>query len=68
MDFTYLLIGLGIIIALFVIGKIFAILTRIFIIIVIVAAVAVGFFFWQNNNKETKPQKTSYITTSLFYL
>lgn len=49
MDFTYLLIGLGIIIALFVIGKIFAILTRIFIIIVIVAAVAVGFFLWQNN-------------------
>lgn len=68
MDFTYLLIGLGIIIALFVIGKIFAILTRIFIIIVIVAAVAVGFFLWQNNNKENKPQKTSYITTSLFYL
>lgn len=68
MDFTYLLIGLGIIIALFVIGKIFAILTRIFIIIVIVAAVAVGFFLWQNNNKENKPQKTSYIATSLFYL
>lgn len=68
MDYTYLLIGLGIIIALFVIGKIFAILTRIFIIILVVVAIAVGFFFWQNNNKETKPQRTSYITTSLFYL
>lgn len=68
MDFTYLLIGLGIIIVLFIIGKIFAILTKIFLIIILVAAVAVGFFFWQNNNKEINPQKTSYITSSLFYL
>lgn len=67
MDYTYLLIGLGIIIVLFIIGKIFAIITRIFIIILIVAAIAVGFFFWHNNNKEINSQKTSYITTSLFY-
>lgn len=66
MDYTYLLIGLGIIIVLFIIGKIFAIITRIFIIILIVAAIAVGFFFWHNNNKEINSQKTSYITTSLF--
>lgn len=68
MDFTFLLIGLGIIIVLFIIGKIFAILTKIFLIIIFVAAIAVGFFFWQNNNKEINPQKTSYITSSLFYL
>lgn len=68
MDFTFLLIGLGIIIVLFIIGKIFAILTKIFLIIILVAAIAVGFFFWQNNNKEINPQKTSYITSFLFYL
>ncbi len=68
MDFTFLLIGLGIIIVLFIIGKIFAILTKIFLIIILVAAIAVGFFFWQNNNKEINSQKTSYITSSLFYL
>lgn len=68
MDFTYLLIGLGIIIVLFIIGKIFAILTKIFLIIILVAAIAIGFFFWQNSNKEIKLQKTSYITSSLFYL
>ena len=68
MDFTFLLIGLGIIIVLFIIGKIFAILTKIFLIIILVAAIAVGFFFWHNNNKEINPQKTSYITSSLFYL
>ena len=52
MDFTTLLIGLGVIIALFIIGKIFAILTKIFFIIILVAAIAVGIFFWQNNNKD----------------
>lgn len=55
MDFTAILIGLGIIIALVIIGKIFAILTRIFFIIILVAAIAVGAFFWFNNNKNTKP-------------
>lgn len=52
MDFTTLLIGLGVVIALFIIGKIFAILTKIFFIIILVAAIAVGIFFWQNNNKD----------------
>lgn len=55
MDFTAIFIGLGIIILLFIVGKIFAILTRIFIIILLVAAVAVGIFFW-NNNKTEQPQ------------
>lgn len=59
MDFTVLLIGLGIIIVLFIVGKIFAILTKVFFIILLVALIAVGFFFWQNNNKENA-NKTSY--------
>ena len=59
MDFTVLLIALGIIIALFIVGKIFAILTKVFFIILLVAAIAVGFFIWQNNNKENT-NKTSY--------
>lgn len=59
MDFTVLLIGLGIIVVLFIVGKIFAILTKIFFIILLVVAIAVGVFFWQNNSKENS-QKTSY--------
>lgn len=59
MDFTALLIALGIIIVLFIVGKIFAILTKVFFIILLVAAIAVGFFFWQNSNKENT-NKTSY--------
>ncbi len=59
MDFTVLLICLGIIVVLFIVGKIFAILTKIFFIILLVVAIAVGVFFWQNNNKENS-QKTSY--------
>lgn len=58
MDFTILLIGLGIIIVLFIIGKIFAILTKIFFVILLVAALAVGFFIWQNNNKEVPANRT----------
>ncbi len=59
MDFTAILIGLGIIILLFIVGKIFAILTRIFIIIILIAAIAVGIFFLQNNKKNEIP-KASY--------
>ena len=63
MDFSILLIGLGIVILLFVIGKIFSILTKIFFIIILVAAIAVGFFFWQNsNNNQTTQPKTSIST------
>ncbi len=69
MNFSILLIALGIIIVLFIIGKIFAILTKIFFIILLVAALAVGFFIWQNNNKTINSQETSYImSTSSFYL
>ncbi len=66
MDFTVLLIGLGIIIVLFIVGKIFAILTKIFFVILLVAALAVGFFIWQNNNKEeVHANQTGYILTVL---
>ncbi len=66
MDFSILLIALGIIIVLFIIGKIFAILTKIFFIILLVAALAVGFFIWQNNNKEeVQINQTGYILTVL---
>ncbi len=59
MDFTVLLIGLGIIIALFIIGKIFAILTKILVVIFIVAALAVGFFIWQNKEINQTGYNTS---------
>lgn len=59
MDFTVLLIGLGVVIVLFIVGKIFAILTKVFFIILLVVAIAVGIFFWQNNNKENT-NKTNY--------
>lgn len=65
MDFTVLLIGLGIVIVLFIVGKIFAILTKVFFIILLVAAIAVGIFFWQNNNKENT-NKTSYCIEQTF--
>lgn len=63
MEFTTLLIGLGIIIVLFIVGKIFAILTKVLFIIILVAAIAVGIFFWLNNNKEVKNNQASYISS-----
>lgn len=63
MEFTTLLIGLGIIIVLFIVGKIFAILTKVLFIIILVAAIAVGIFFWQNNNKEVNTKQTGYVTS-----
>lgn len=65
MDFTVLLIGLCVVIVLFIIGKIFAILTKVFFIILLVVAIAVGIFFWQNNNKENT-NKTSYCIEQTF--
>lgn len=65
MDFTVLLIGLGVVIVLFIVGKIFAILTKVFFIILLVVAIAVGVFFWQNNNKENT-NKTSYCIEQTF--
>lgn len=65
MDFTVLLIGLGVVIALFIVGKIFAILTKVFFIILLIVAIAVGIFFWQNNNKENT-NKTSYCIEQTF--
>lgn len=65
MDFTVLLIGLYVVIVLFIVGKIFAILTKVFFIILLVVAIAVGIFFWQNNNKENT-NKTSYCIEQTF--
>lgn len=61
MNFTAILIGLGIIIILFIVGRIFAILTKIFFVILLVLALAIGFFFWQNHNTDSKKIPTSYI-------
>ena len=52
MDYTVILIGAGIIAALFIIGKIFAILTRMLIIIILVAIVTAGVFLWFNTHSE----------------
>lgn len=69
MDFTIILIGLAVIIALFIVGKIFAILTKIFVVILIVAALTVGFFIWKNNNGEVSQKQVGYhVVTELFYL
>lgn len=48
MDFTALLIGLGVVILLFIIGKIFSIFTKILLFAIVIAVIAVGFFLWQN--------------------
>lgn len=66
MNFTAILIGLGVIIVLIIVGKIFAILTKIFIAILLVAALAVGFFFWQNSNKEEIQQTYNQLTFNHF--
>ena len=58
MNITILLIGLGIIIALFFIGKVFSILTKIFLVIVVIFALIIGFFVWnsENNNDFSIPK------------
>ena len=69
MDFTIILIGLAVIIALFIVGKVFAILTKIFIVILVVAALTVGFFIWKNNNGEVSQKQVGYhVVTEFFYL
>ena len=46
MDYTVILIAIAVIAALFIIGKIFAILTKMLFVIIIVALIAAGAFFW----------------------
>ena len=50
---TTILIGLGIIIALIIIGKIFSVLTKVLFAIILV--IIVGFFIWQNNTETPLP-------------
>lgn len=60
MDFTVLLIGLAIIIAIIIIGKILKIVTKILFIIILLAAIALGIFIWQKDNIKTLQNKTGY--------
>ena len=67
MDFNAILIGLGVIVALVVIGKIFSILTRIFFIIILIVAIAVGGFFWLNDdNKNPQQNKSGFAIENVF--
>lgn len=67
MDFNAILIGLGVIVALIVIGKIFSILTRIFFIIILIVAIAVGGFFWLNgDNKNPQKNKSGFAIEKVF--
>ncbi len=58
MDYTVILIAIAVIAALFIIGKIFAILTKMLFVIIIVALIAAGAFFWFNN-RNAAPQASS---------
>ena len=60
MDFTILLIGLAIIIAIIIIGKILKIVTKILFTIILIAALAIGFFWWQKDNLLKNFSKTGY--------
>ena len=50
MDYTVLLIGLGIIIVLVVLGKIFSFLTKALFVVIVIALIAAGIFFWANES------------------
>ena len=58
MDYTVILIAIAVIAALFIIGKIFAILTKMLFVIIIVALIAAGAFFWFKN-RNAAPQASS---------
>lgn len=50
MDFTILLIGLGVIIAVIIIGKVLKIVAKIIFTIILILAIALGIFLWQKDN------------------
>ncbi len=60
MDFTILLIGLGIIIAIIIVGKILKIVAKIIFTIVLILAIAIGIFWWQKDNILKSFNKTGY--------
>lgn len=64
MDYTVLLIGLGIIIALVVLGKIFSFLTKALFVVIVIALIAAGIFFWANGSLNDNA-KTSYINYTI---
>ncbi len=68
MDYTIVLIALAVIAALFIIGKVFAILTKMLFVIIIVALIAAGAFFWFNSRNETPSNPSAQNTISLVRL
>ncbi len=60
MDFTILLIGLGVIIAIIIVGKILKIDAKIIFTIVLILAIAIGIFWWQKDNILKSFNKTGY--------
>ncbi len=60
MDFTILLIGLGVIIAIIIVGKILKIVAKIIFTIVLILAIAIGIFWWQKDNILKSFNKTGY--------
>ena len=62
MDFTILLIGLGIIIAIIIVGKILKIVAKIIFTIILILAIALGIFWWQKDNIFKSFNKTGYST------
>lgn len=64
MDYTVLLIGLGIIIALVIIGKIFSFLTKMLFVIIIIALISAGIFFLHNQHS-AESARTSFINYTI---
>ena len=62
MDFTILLIGLDIIIAIIIVGKILKIVAKIIFTIILILAIALGIFWWQKDNIFKSFNKTGYST------
>lgn len=60
MDLTIILIGLAVIIAIIIIGKILKIVTKILFTIILIVALAIGFFWWQKDNLLKDFPKTGY--------
>lgn len=61
MDLTIILIGLAVIIAIIIIGKILKIVTKILFTIILIVALAIGFFWWQKDNLLKDFPKTGYL-------
>ncbi len=65
MDFTILLIGLGVIIAIIIVGKILKIVTKILFTIILIILIAIGAFWTFNNFGSTKDNKTGFYSFTM---